>query len=46
MEILMDIKAVIVFVSVCCERGFSHIKEAKTEREAAMEPNTLGVRLY
>ena len=45
MELLMDIKAVIVFASVCCERGFSHMKEAKTERQAAMESKTLDVRL-
>ena len=44
-EILMDIKAVIVFASVCCERGFSHMKEAKTERQAKMEPEALDVRL-
>ena len=45
MELLMDIKAAIVLASVCCERGFSHMKEAKTERQAAVESKALGVRL-
>ena len=45
LEVLMDIKAVIVFASVCCETGFSRMKEAKKERQANMCSKTLDVRL-
>ena len=38
----MDIKAaIVVLASVCCERGFSHMKEAKTERQEAVESKAL-----
>ena len=45
LETLMDIKAVIVFASVCCETGFSKMKEAKKERQASMSSTTLDIRL-
>ena len=36
-EVLLDIKAVIVWEAVCCERGFSKMKLAKKELQAAMD---------
>jgi len=45
LEVLMDVKAVWVFASVCCERGFSALKEAKGERQSAMMEDTLDYRL-
>ena len=45
MEILMDIKAVIIFASVCCERGFSHMKLAKGLLQSEMNSVTLDIRL-
>jgi len=45
MEVLLDIKAVIIWATVCCERGFSKMKLAKSELQAAMETVILDARL-
>ena len=41
----MDTKAVLVFASVVCEFGFSVMKEAKKERQSAMDTPQLDHRL-
>ena len=40
----MDIKAALVFASVACEFGFSVMKEAKKERQSAMQTDLLDAR--
>ena len=44
-EVLLDVKAVIIWATVCCERGFSRMKLAKTELQAAMNTKMLDYRL-
>lgn len=41
----LDIKAILVFASVVCEFGFSAMKEAKKERQSAMDTLQLDARL-
>ena len=45
MEQLMDIKAVIIWATVCCESGFSKMKLAKGELQADMKTPMLDARL-
>lgn len=42
---VMCAKRLLPWASVCCETGFSHMKEAKKERQAHMETDTLDSRL-
>ena len=44
-EVLLDIKAVIIWATVCCERGFFRMKQAKSELQAAMDTTMLDYRL-
>ena len=45
MEYLMDIKAAIVWATVCCESGFSKMKIARGELQADMQTPMLDARL-
>ena len=36
LEELIDIKAVIIWATVCCETGFSKMKQAKGELQASV----------
>ena len=44
-EVLLDCKAVIIWATVCCERGFSPMKIAKGELQASMLTAMLDARL-